>query len=87
MVLFSVKKPWRIAKRTERRLSGTNWTRSPLFMALQKRKVKCVFFAVKSPAGSGVMGEDYQAVDNAEELVRMVDEKVAEIRAAEASGG
>ena len=46
-----------------------------------------VFFAVKSPAGSGVIGEDYQAVDNAEELVRKVEEKVAEIRAADANGG
>ena len=46
---------------------------------------RSVFFAVKSPAGSGVMGEDYTPVDNAEELVRMVDEKVAEIRAAEAA--
>ncbi len=47
------------------------------------RFLPSVFFAVKSPAGSGVMGEDYTPVDNAEELVRMVDEKVAEIRAAE----
>ena len=46
-----------------------------------------VFFAVKSPAGSGVMGEDYQAVEGAEELLRMVNEKVEEIRAAEGSGG
>lgn len=44
---------------------------------------KCVFFAVKSPAGSGVMGEDYHPVDNADELVAMVDAKVDEIRAAE----
>lgn len=87
MFLFSEKKPWRIAKRTERRLSGATWTGPPLFMALQKRKEKCVFLAVKCPAGSGVMGEDDQAVDNAEELVRMVAEKVAEIRAAEAGGG
>jgi hypothetical protein len=33
------------------------------------------------------MGEDDQSVDNAEELVRMVDEKAAEIRTAEAGGG
>jgi quercetin dioxygenase-like cupin family protein len=45
---------------------------------------QCVFFAVKSPAGSGVMGEDYQGVDNADELVQKVDQKVEEIRAAEA---
>jgi quercetin dioxygenase-like cupin family protein len=44
---------------------------------------KCVFFAVKSPAGSGVMGEDYQAVDNADELIRMVDERETEILAEE----
>jgi len=47
---------------------------------------RCVFFAVKSPAGSGVMGEDYHGVDNAEELMRMVDVKVQEIRAKEAKG-
>lgn len=41
---------------------------------------KCVFFAIKSPAGSGVMGEDYNAVDNAEELMRLVDDHVKEIR-------
>ena len=46
---------------------------------------KCVFFAVKSPAGTGVMGEDYQAVDNADDLIRMVDERVAEIEAEEGS--
>jgi len=68
-------------------LYGSKLTLLQYLPHIQKRKVKCVFFAVKSPAGSGVMGEDYQAVDNAEELVRMVDEKVAEIRAAEASGG
>ena len=48
---------------------------------------RCVFFAVKSPAGTGVMGEDYHDVENAEELVRMVDAKVAEIRAQEAKKG
>ena len=37
-------------------------------------------FAVKSPAGTGVMGEDYQAVENAEELVKKVEEKVKDIR-------
>lgn len=41
---------------------------------------KCVFFAAKSPAGSGVMGEDYNAVDNAEELMKLVDDHVKEIR-------
>ncbi len=45
---------------------------------------KCVFFAVKSPAGSGVMGEDYQAVDNAEELVRKVEVAAEEFRTKEA---
>ncbi len=45
---------------------------------------RCVFFAVKSPAGSGVMGEDYQAVENAEELVKKVEEEVENIRAKEA---
>ena len=45
---------------------------------------KCVFFAVKSPAGSGVMGEDYQAVDNAEELVRKVEVAAGEFRVKEA---
>ncbi len=48
---------------------------------------RCVFFAVKSPAGSGVMGEDYHAVDNAEELMRRVDAKVEEIWAEEAKEG
>jgi len=41
---------------------------------------RCVFFAVKSPAGTGVMGEDYHGVDNADDLIRQVEEKVAEIR-------
>ena len=41
---------------------------------------KCVFFAAKSPAGSGVMGEDYNPVDNAEELMQLVEDRVKEIR-------
>ncbi len=45
---------------------------------------KCVFFAVKSPAGSGVMGEDYHPVDNAEELVRMVEVAAEKFLAEEA---
>ena len=38
-----------------------------------------VAFAVKSPAGSGVMGEDYNLAENADELLERVEKKWKEI--------
>lgn len=40
---------------------------------------KSTAFAVKSPAGSGVMGEDYHEAENAKELLEKIEGKMEEL--------
>ncbi len=40
---------------------------------------KCVIFAVKSPAGDGRLGQDYNKASDAEEVVQRLNEKMEEL--------
>ncbi|MFC1492252.1 cupin domain-containing protein [Nitrospinota bacterium] len=40
---------------------------------------KVVSFVVKSPAGTGVMGQDYHEAEDAEEVIKRLEEKLEEL--------